>query len=151
MSLFKRKEKEDIKGTIEIFKKDENGENVLLDTVDILEEKEVDVVTSLKITNDEQPKQLTDSELNDLAFVKELRDTYKDKKDFAKFVKDACASYKPDLSDGKDDDKTIITKLNKEEYNKMLADSLGKDEKGFDRQLEIEKSYQERYNKQKQL
>lgn len=161
MSIFKRKQKEEIKGTIEVFKK-ENDKNILLDTIDILEGSEEEVkpikIEPKKDLKDEVHTTLTDADLLDMEMVKELRDAYPKQEDFKKFVTDACAAYQKTLDDelhdsdddNEDDDITIIKHLNDDEYNKMLADSL-KDPKGYEKQKSIEKSYQERYENQKNL
>lgn len=160
MSLFKRKKKEEILGSIEVFGLDQTDpeKRILLDSVDIIkDEGQSDNEEVIKLNIEDQNEDLndtvdlTDIDLADMAMMKELRDKYPDMEDMNKFIMDACSNYK-ELNDSEhdeneeEDDQEIARKLSDNQYNKMLADSLDKSEDEFDRAKKIEEAAQNRFD-----
>jgi len=179
MSLFKKRHpKKDVETSIEVYGLDpkDQDKRILLDTIDIIDEgqseEENDVIKLvIEKNNLDDMQELTDMEMSDMAMMKELRDTYPDKKDMKSFIMDACASYKkpdaedkdnPDLTDEEikkkkeledsalDKEKKLVGKLNKAEYSKILADSANKTVDEFDRQQKIEEAAQARFDAAKE-
>lgn len=169
--LFKKRSKKEevITKTITIL--DVETEEILdivdIEAADESVEEIIDITLDVNDAEIEDPelKELSDTDLSDIAMMKALRDLYPGQKENLKdFVMDACAAYKtatdeanPDLMDEEQKEKekeeeNLIKTLTDEEYLGKLAESRkDKDVDKFKRQQEIEAAYQARFNNAKKL